>query len=205
MASVGTHIKRLRGAKRMTQEELAAQLHVTRQAVSAWETGKALPDVEMLERIAAALGSDVTEVIYGAKSAPDLTALKRKWVRQGIGWGLWLAIGYYILFCCGVWGSWTQGLSYQFSAPWRGTLVTGCMNGYLDSRYYRTDKTAGLTITVKGEQRTAGLIGNSVLDRDDVNFGYTLFSGTGDPEELPENVTLTLTGLLRLTAGYRRG
>lgn len=273
MASVGTHIKRLRGAKRMTQEELAAQLHVTRQAVSAWETGKALPDVEMLERIAAALGSDVTEVIYRAKSAPDLTALKRKWVRQGIGWGLWLAIGYYILFCCGVWGSWTQGLSYQFSArnyrveeevlpgswsvdadlrevyrgaepviyedgigcrirlcqldwdeergiwnlwfraegvtrfsaPWRGTLVTGCMNGYLDSRYYRTDKTAGLTITVKGEQRTAGLIGNSVLDRDDVNFGYTLFSGTGDPEELPENVTLTLTGLLRLTAGYRRG
>lgn len=116
MASVGTHIKRLRGAKHMTQEELAAQLHVTRQAVSAWETGKALPDVEMLERIAAALGSDVTEVIYGAKSAPDLTALKRKWVRQGIGWGLWLAIGYYILFCCGVWGSWTRGLSYQFSA-----------------------------------------------------------------------------------------
>lgn len=83
--------------------------------------------------------------------------------------------------------------------------MTGCMNGYLDSRYYRTDRAAALTITVKGEQRTAGLIGNSVLDRDDVNFGYTLFFGTGDPEELPENVTLTLTGLLRLTAGYRRG
>lgn len=44
MASVGTHIKRLRAAKRMTQEELAEQLHVTRQAVSAWETGKAMPD-----------------------------------------------------------------------------------------------------------------------------------------------------------------
>lgn len=42
MASVGTHIKRLRAAKRMTQEELAAQLHVTRQAVSAWETGDSL-------------------------------------------------------------------------------------------------------------------------------------------------------------------
>ena len=65
MASVGTHIKRLRAAKRMTQEELAEQLHVTRQAVSAWETGKALPDVEPLERIAAALDADVTEVSYG--------------------------------------------------------------------------------------------------------------------------------------------
>ena len=115
MASVGTHIKRLRAAKRMTQEELAEQLHVTRQAVSAWETGKALPDVEMLERIAAALDADVTEVIYGAKSAPDLAALKREWTQRGIGWGLWLAILYYVLFCCGVWGSWTRGLSYQFS------------------------------------------------------------------------------------------
>ena len=30
----------------------------------------------MLERIAAALDADVTEVIYGAKSAPDLAALE---------------------------------------------------------------------------------------------------------------------------------
>ena len=273
MASVGTHIKRLRGAKRMTQEELAAQLHVTRQAVSAWETGKALPDVETLERIAAALGTDVTEVIHGAKSAPDLTALKRKWVRQGIGWGLWLAIGYYILFCCGVWGSWTRGLEYQFSNkdyrvmeevlpgswpvdvnpwevyngakpviyeddtgckikvyglnweeesgtwniwfraegvshlynPWRGVLVTGCGSSNIDSRYYRTDKAAELTVTINGESRTADLIGGSLYDRNDLNFGYVLFPGvTGHPAELPENVTLTLTGLLRLTAGYRR-
>lgn len=39
MASVGTHIKRLRTARGLTQEELAETLFVTRQAVSAWETG----------------------------------------------------------------------------------------------------------------------------------------------------------------------
>ena len=39
----------------MTQEQLAEKVFVTRQAVSAWETGKALPDVETLERIAGAL------------------------------------------------------------------------------------------------------------------------------------------------------
>ena len=43
MASVGKHIRNLRTARHMTQEELSEKLFVTRQAVSAWETGKALP------------------------------------------------------------------------------------------------------------------------------------------------------------------
>ena len=273
MASVGTHIKRLRTEKHLTQEELAEQLHVTRQAVSAWETGKALPDVETLERIAAALGTDVTEVIYGAKSAPDLAALKREWTQRGIGWGLWLAIIYYLLFCCGVWGSWTRGLSYQFSNkdyrvmeevlpgswsidvnprevyngaepviyeddtgcritvsnidwgeesgnwniwfraegvrhfynPWRGVLVTGCGGENYESGYYRTDKFANLTVAIDGESHTADLIGGGIYDRNGLYFGYVLFPGTtGHPAELPEQMTLTLEGLLRLTTRYAR-
>ena len=36
---IGKNIRRLRTEKGMTQEELAQQLHVTRQAVSLWETG----------------------------------------------------------------------------------------------------------------------------------------------------------------------
>ena len=123
MASVGTHIKRLRAAKRMTQEELAEQLHVTRQAVSAWETGKALPDVEMLERIAAALDADVTEVIYGAKSAPDLAALKRKWVQQGLIWGIWLAIAYYILLYFRTGISPHKTPSKPVSTPLEGAMI----------------------------------------------------------------------------------
>ena len=275
MASVGTHIRLLRTARHMTQEELAEQLYVTRQAASAWENGKALPDVDTLERIAAALGTDVSEVIYGAKSAPDLAALKREWTRRGIIWGIWLAILYYFLFFCGVWDSWTDGLSYQFSNrdyrvtekvlpgslsadlklrevygvngvhdqviyedetgchitvsdldwdensgtwniwfkakgvthfynPWKGVLVTGSMQDVVNPKAYRTDKTASLTVTVEGQHHTAVLIGDSVLGRTGANFGYALFPGTGDPDELPETVTLTLEGLLRLTARYYR-
>ena len=63
MASVGKHIRRLRTAKALTQEQLAEKLFVTRQTVSAWETGKAQPDLETLERIAQALETEVTEVI----------------------------------------------------------------------------------------------------------------------------------------------
>lgn len=49
MASVAKHIRRLRTEQHMTQEDLAEKLFVTRQTVSAWETGKAQPDLETLE------------------------------------------------------------------------------------------------------------------------------------------------------------
>lgn len=114
MASVAKHIKQLRTAHHMTQEELAEKLYVTRQAVSAWETGKALPDLETLERIAATLGVETTELIYGPHSEQDLSVLKKKWMRNGIYLGIFLAIAYYLLFLCGFWDTWIDGLSYQF-------------------------------------------------------------------------------------------
>ena len=52
MNKVNTMIKLLRAEKGITQEQLAEQLHVTRQAVSSWETGKTQPDIETLPRIA---------------------------------------------------------------------------------------------------------------------------------------------------------
>ena len=39
MASVAKHIRRLRTERHMTQGDLAEKLFVTRQTVSAWETG----------------------------------------------------------------------------------------------------------------------------------------------------------------------
>ena len=116
MASVGTHIKRLRTARGLTQEELAETLFVTRQAVSAWETGKAQPDVETLERIAAALGAAVTEVIYGAPP-PDLGRVKRRWALIGGGTVTIIAILLLILVKSGAWGTWREGLAYQFFSP----------------------------------------------------------------------------------------
>ena len=62
---VGRNCKRLRQRAGLTQDALAERLHVTRQAVSAWETGKNQPDVETLAAMAEALGADVRELIYG--------------------------------------------------------------------------------------------------------------------------------------------
>ena len=83
MASVAKHIRRLRTEQHMTQEDLAEKLFVTRQTVSAWETGKAQPDLKTLEQIAVVLGVEVTELIYGTPQSPNLRELKQKWAVIG--------------------------------------------------------------------------------------------------------------------------
>ena len=62
---VGENIKKIRVEKRMTQEELAEKLSVTRQAISNYETGKTQPDIETLNKIASIFEVSIEEVIYG--------------------------------------------------------------------------------------------------------------------------------------------
>ena len=50
--SLGMEIKRLRQEKGMTQEQLADELHVSRQVISLWEQGKRLPNAHMLRELA---------------------------------------------------------------------------------------------------------------------------------------------------------
>lgn len=52
LKTLSTNIKKYRLSKGITQEELAQKLFVTPQAVSKWETGTALPDVENLIKLA---------------------------------------------------------------------------------------------------------------------------------------------------------
>lgn len=42
-------LKNLREKNHLTQEEMATRIHVTRQAVSRWETGDTLPNTETLK------------------------------------------------------------------------------------------------------------------------------------------------------------
>lgn len=113
MASVGTHIRRIRTERRMTQEQLAEKLYVTRQAVSAWETGKAQPDVETLAQIAEALGVEVTEVIYGVPQSQNLRKLKRRWALIGGIFVSIIAVIFIILLENGTIGTLSGGLRYH--------------------------------------------------------------------------------------------
>ena len=61
----GSVIRSLREGRGMTQEDLAARIHVSAKAVSKWETGKGFPDVSLLEPLAAALRISVIELLNG--------------------------------------------------------------------------------------------------------------------------------------------
>lgn len=71
MNRVKSTIKRLRAEKGINQEQLAEQLHVTRQAVSNWEVGKTQPDIEMLTQIAEYFGVSVEYLIYGKEPTKE--------------------------------------------------------------------------------------------------------------------------------------
>lgn len=81
MNKVNSTIKRLRAEKGINQEQLAEQLHVTRQAVSNWETGKTQPDIEMLTQIANFFGVSVEHLIYGKEPAKESDVKKYTWNR----------------------------------------------------------------------------------------------------------------------------
>lgn len=57
------NLKALRKAKGLTQEELAARLHIVRQTVSKWEKGLSVPDAELLIRLAEALDTTVSHLL----------------------------------------------------------------------------------------------------------------------------------------------
>ena len=56
-------LTQLRKSKNMTQEELAAMLFVSRAAVSKWESGRGLPNIDSLKAIAALFSVTVDELL----------------------------------------------------------------------------------------------------------------------------------------------
>ena len=56
---IGRNIKTLRLAATMTQEQLAQKLSVTPQAVSKWESGVSMPDIQLLPELSVLLGTSI--------------------------------------------------------------------------------------------------------------------------------------------------
>ncbi len=60
---IGSNIRRLRGEKGATQEQLAEAMNVTCAAVSKWERGETLPDITLLQPLAYYFGVTLDELM----------------------------------------------------------------------------------------------------------------------------------------------
>ncbi len=73
---IGKFIAEKRKNLSMTQEHLANRLSVSFQAVSKWENGYSLPNVEMLYELAEALGVTTDEILHGKEAEGTLSYRK---------------------------------------------------------------------------------------------------------------------------------
>lgn len=74
----GEFIKALRKESNLTQAELARKLSCTDKAISRWETGKGLPDADMLLSLSGVFSVSINEILLGerfsfAKTPDDVT------------------------------------------------------------------------------------------------------------------------------------
>ena len=75
---VGGNLKELRLRAGLTQEEVAARVGVSRQAVSGYESGRRQPDLELLEAFAHLYGVELSELLSGGEGRwKELAGLRR--------------------------------------------------------------------------------------------------------------------------------
>ena len=70
-SDIGKYLSELRKYYKITQDELAGRLGVSRQAVSKWETGTTIPDIELLMRLSEIYGVSINDILKA-----DLTKIK---------------------------------------------------------------------------------------------------------------------------------
>ena len=143
-SAVGARIRAERRRAGLSQDGLAAQLHVTRQTISNWEVGKSLPDIESLKALAKALSVPIERLIY-AKPPGAVENSFSTVVAEALPLELWCRrLGIFVLVLGLLWGliagsgavqaadggvgfgfSWREAVSVWYTALIRGTLLLG--------------------------------------------------------------------------------
>lgn len=70
---IGKNILRLRKGLSLTQSELSKLLGVSHQAVSKWENGECLPDIQILLKLGKVFNQSVEELLLSERGSSDAT------------------------------------------------------------------------------------------------------------------------------------
>lgn len=74
----GARLRELRNSRGMTQTELAAQAHVTASYVWRLESGGAAPGIDLVDRLAVALGTTAADLLPVAEPPDSLPVLREQ-------------------------------------------------------------------------------------------------------------------------------
>lgn len=143
---LGSKIKSLRMKRCLTQEQLAKELCVSRQAVAKWETDGGMPDIENIKNLARFFNQSLDEFINDT----DETKMIRKLTNSilifftGIGVATIFLIDELVFEQMFIWGLFTSFMIYLGCAVKRRRinqdelgqlLIEGAGNMYLDPNY----------------------------------------------------------------------
>lgn len=78
----GAFMKELRKEKGITQEQFAQQLNVSNRTVSRWETGSNMPDISLLQEIAAFYEVSIPELIDGERKKEEMNAQEKEVINK---------------------------------------------------------------------------------------------------------------------------
>jgi len=101
----GAVIKRLRETKKMTQAELAEKIDVSPKTVSKWETARGLPDISLLDPLAAALDVSLMELMSGntvVNRNVSANLLRSRFYVCPVCGNILHTMGEAVISCCGV-------------------------------------------------------------------------------------------------------
>ena len=80
----------------LTQDELGRKLKVTNKAVSKWETGETLPDIQLLPELASVLNVTIDELLTQNKPEAEKVFVDPK---KGVRTFLWIASIVLLIIC----------------------------------------------------------------------------------------------------------
>lgn len=104
------HVARLllKFKRHLSQEELADQLFISRQAVSKWENGDGTPDLEKLVALATILNVSLDELVLGQVSSSTIEKSSEK---TGLtGWDFFARYWWVIIALISIIGFWLTQL-----------------------------------------------------------------------------------------------
>ena len=81
---IGNYIKKIRLKNNLSQSDLAKKLSVTNQAISKWENGRGIPDVEMLKQLSVIFNVNVDDILNGEEQLPKKNTKKQVLLVLGI-------------------------------------------------------------------------------------------------------------------------